>query len=80
MSLPYLACQQHRSIQSNISQFRIMSIIELLKFTRTQTDPNQIDRITSLMWSIWKGHNVVAFKNENFNSIGTIIHAEKKTR
>ena len=55
-----------------------MSIIELLKFTRTQTNPNQIDCMTSLMWSIWKGHNIVVFKNENFNFVGTIIHAEKK--
>lgn len=68
---------QHKWIELNISPVGIMSILELFKFTRTETNLNQTARITSLMWSIWKSRNVVVFKNEIYNCIGTIIRATK---
>ena len=68
---------QYKWIQSNIAEVGILSIFDFLTFTRTPTNSNQSDRSISLLWSIWKSRNVVVFNNEIYNSIGTIICAEK---
>ena len=42
---------QHKWIQLNIAQVGILSIFDLLTFTRTQANRNQSDCIIFLLWS-----------------------------
>ena len=68
---------QHKWVELNISQLGIMSIFELLNLSRTQRNFNEVNRIISLLWSIWESHNVVVLKNESYSSIGMVIRAKK---
>ena len=37
----------------------------------------EVQKLNFLLWTIWKGRNVVLFQNENFNPIACIIKAKR---